>query len=58
MSYLQLWYPLGSVCVAIFNLYQGALHWGWVLEACVLLLAAVLIHFVLNLGQVTKLSEL
>ena len=31
---------------------------GWGLEAWLLLLDALLIHFVFNLGQVTKLGEL
>lgn len=31
---------------------------GWELEAWLLLLGALLIHFVFNLGQVTKLCEL
>jgi len=39
-----------------FNLYQSALHWAWDSEAWILVLAVLLIHFVLNLGQVTKIS--
>lgn len=42
----------------MFNLYQGVWPLGWGLEAWLLLLDALLIHFVFNLGQVTKLGEL
>lgn len=57
ISYLQLWLPLGSGCASTFNLYQSASHWGWDLEAWIVILAALLTHFGLNFGQVTKLSE-